>query len=215
MTLAEIATAACLRFVRQDAATIALAKAYVRQRADMLWDAHNWRQAQTILSLPVAAGQTEIALGAGILRPLAVRWNTAMLDGLDHGTAMRLLPETFDAVGDPIGYIELARDASRGSRIQLVQPPSEAGTLLVLAKRRCPGLPADTSEYLIAGIDAALVAYALGDLWSYEGQEQKAAVKFNEAGQLAQKALDAENNAGGVRPRLIPYAGIADGLNPY
>lgn len=215
MTLAEIATAACLRFVRQDAATIALAKAYVRQRADMLWDAHNWRQAQTILSLPVAAGQTEIALGAGILRPLAVRWNTTMLDGLDHGTAMRLLPETFDAVGDPIGYIELARDASRGSRIQLVQPPSEAGTLLVLAKRRCPGLPADTSEYLIAGIDAALVAYALGDLWSYEGQEQKAAVKFNEAGQLAQKALDAEVNAGGVRPRLIPYAGIADGLNPY
>lgn len=215
MTLAEIATAACLRFVRQDAATIALAKAYVRQRADMLWDAHNWRQAQTILSLPVAAGQTEIALGAGILRPLAVRWNTTMLDGLDHGTAMRLLPETFDAVGDPIGYIELARDASRGSRIQLVQVPHEAGTLLVLAKRRCPGLPADTSEYLIAGIDAALVAYALGDLWSYEGQEQKAAVKFNEAGQLAQKALDAEINAGGVRPRLIPYAGIADGLNPY
>ena len=215
MTLDEIATAACLRFVRQDAATIALAKAYVRQRADMLWDAHNWRQAQTILTLPVAAGQAEIDLGTGILRPMSVRWNTAILDGLDHGTAMRLLPETFDTVGDPIGYIELPRDASRGARIKLVQIPREAGTLLVLAKRRCPGLPTDTSEYLIAGLDAALVAYALGDLWSYEGQEQKAAVKFNEAGQLAQKALDAEVLAGGVRPRLIPAYGIADNLTEW
>ncbi len=215
MTLDEIATATCLRFVRQDPATRTLAKAYVRQRGDMLWDAHNWRQAQTILTIPVTAGQTEIALGAGILRPLSVRWNTAMLTGLDHGTALHLLPETIDSAGTPIGYVELPRDATRGASIRLVQPPAEAGTLLVLAKRRFPGLPTDTSEYLIAGLDAALVAYALGDLWSYEGQEQKAAVKFNEAGQLAQKALDAEVLAGGVRPRLIPAYGIADDIDPY
>lgn len=215
MTLDEIATAACLRFVRQDPATRTLAKAYVRQRGDMLWDAHNWRQAQTILTIPVTAGQTEIALGAGILRPLSVRWNTAMLTGLDHGTALHLLPETIDSAGTPIGYVELPRDATRGASIRLVQPPAEAGTLLVLAKRRFPGLPTDTSEYLIAGLDAALVAYAIGDLWSYEGQEQKAAVKFNEAGQLAQKALDAEVLAGGVRPRLIPAYGIADDIDPY
>ena len=36
MTLDEIATAACLRFVRQDTATRNLAKAYVRQRGDII-----------------------------------------------------------------------------------------------------------------------------------------------------------------------------------
>lgn len=215
MTLLDIANAAALRFVRQDDATIAMAKAYVRQRDNMLWDAHNWRQAQTVLTIAVTAGQTEITLGAGIERPLGVRWNTTVLDGLDHGTALRLLPETFDTTGTPIGYIELPKDTSYGVRLRLVQTPDEAGTLYVLAKRRNPGLTADASEPLVPGIASALVAYALGDLWSYEGQESKAQAKYNEAGQLVAAALEAEVQASGIRTRLIPYSGIGDDLIPY
>ncbi|HLP07944.1 MAG TPA: hypothetical protein VK178_07245 [Opitutaceae bacterium] len=215
MTVSDIAANACLRFVRQDAATVTLAKAYVRQRDAMLWDAHNWRQALTTLTLAVAAGTAELALGTGIERPLAVRWGTRMLDGIDHGTAMRLAPETFDTAGDPIAYIELPRDTTNGARIRLSQVPQETGTLLVLAKRRWPGLPDDSSEPLIAGIASALMAYALGDLWSYEGQETKATAKYNEANQLAERILEAEQNAGGVRTRLIPDTGIADNLRVW
>lgn len=214
MTLDQIATNACLRFVRQDTATIALAKSYVRQRYEMLWDAHNWRQALMVATVAVPAATTEVTLGADVERPLSVRCGQRMLDGIDHGTALRLLPDTFDQAGEPMAYIELQRDAAMAARLRLVQPAQEATTLYVLAKRRCPGLAADTSEPLISGLAAALMAYALGDLWSYEGQETKAAVKFTEAGQLAQRALEAEQQAGGVRVRFIPYEGIADGL-PY
>ena len=212
MTLLEIANAAALRFVRQDAATLELAKAYVRQRYSMLWDAHNWRQSLTTTTVAVPAATAEVDLGSSIERVLAVRWNSTVIDGIDAGTALRLLPETFDQAGDPIGYIELPNTATNSARLRLVQVPQEAGTLYVLGKLRCPGLPVDTSTPLLAGISSGLMSYALGDLWSYEGQESKAGAKYSEAGQIATAAIGAELTASGVRPRLIPYAGIADDL---
>lgn len=220
MTLADIVNHALLRFVRQDAQTRTLATAYARQRYAMIWDAHNWRQALLPLELAVPARASEVALGTGTERVLAVRWagnagDAQMLDGLDYGTALRLQPALFDQVGTPAAYLELPLDAAAGAKIRLQQIPEQAGRLLVLTKRRCPGLPLDTSEPLIAGAAAALVAYILGDLWSYEGQESKASVKYQEAGQLIQRALDAEVQASGIRTRLIPYAGIADDINPY
>lgn len=216
MTLAEIVSNAVLRFVRQDEQTRSLAKTYVRQRYAMIWDAHNWRQSILPIEQAVPTGSAEVGLGTGTERVLGVRWSSEgfshMLDGLDYGTALRLQPDLFDQLGDPCAWLELPLDAATGARIRLQQIPRTAGTLLVLTKRRCPGLPLDTSEPLIAGAASALIAYALGDLWSYEGQESKASVKFQEAGQLTQRALDAEVQASGVRPRLIPYAGIADNL---
>lgn len=208
MNLLEIATHACLVLGLSDTTTLALAKALARQRYKMLWEQHNWRQSLLATTVAVTAGTDTVTLPSALERALAVRWEGRLLSGYDHGAAMQLMPDTFDEQGDPVGFIELPDDDSLQPRIQLVHVPAVAGTLYVLAKRRCPGLPADTSTPVIAGASTALCAYVLGDLWRNQHQFSKAESCFGEAGALLTKMIETERQQAGTTQRIIPEDGV-------
>lgn len=212
MNLADIANHACLKIGLTDSATIALAKSFARQRYGMLWDQENWRQSLTTAQLGVAAETAEVTMPTGMERVTAIRWDTRMLDGMDHGTAMQLRPDTFDQLGDPIGFIELPLDSSNNARIRLVPPPRTAGNLYVLGKRACPGLPNDTSVPLLAGASPALCALVLGDLWQWQHQFTKADSCFSEGTRHFETMRTTERQQSATTQRLVPADGIGSNL---
>lgn len=208
MTLSEIATHACLSFGLSDTATLELAKAFARTRYAMLWGQHNWRQSLVTTTVAVNAGTATVTLPSAFERAVAVRWDGRLLGGVDHGAALQLMPDTFDTQGNPIGFIELPTDDSLQPQLQLIQVPATAGTLYVLGKRRCPGLPADTSVPMLAGADAALCAYTLGDLWRWQHQFSKADSCFGEGGQHLTKMIEQERAHAATTQRIIPDDGV-------
>lgn len=210
MNLLEIANSACLQLGLTDAPTVALAKQMARNRDAMIWDQRPWRQAQTICTLAIAAGTTDVELPTGLERTLAARWEGRMLQGMDAGNVLQLMPETFEQQGTPIMFTEQPIDAAGRPHLRLVQVPQQAGTLLVLAKRRCPGLPDDLSQPLIPGEAQALVAFTLGDLWRWQHQFTKAQACYQEASAHLQAMIDTEQTATASAARIIPTESIGN-----
>lgn len=212
MTLLEIAQFAARTVRMPDDVTLATAKQFAALRWAMIWDSRVWAQAVLPTAQAVPAGTQELVLDEALAdRVLAVRWNTETdLPGLSWDTAYRGDPAGWDAPGSPIGYVERPKTAGHAT-IRFLRAPSEAGTVLVLAKRTCPPLVADSDSPTIPGTDQALIAYVTGDLLSHMGQTGRAQVYWQEgtAHQQAMQAAEAEQSQT-VR-RLIPSSDYTDG----
>lgn len=212
MNLAQIAEHACLKIGLTDATTVALAKRFCVQRYSLLWDNQNWRQSLAVVQQTVTAGTSEVTLPAALERVTAVRFGDQLLTGFDHGTVLRLMPSEFENLGTPIGFIELPTDDNLQPKIQLLQRPSTDGALYVLAKRRCPGLPSDTSVPMISGAANTLCEAVLGDLWEWQQQFTKGQVCFARAATLLQDMIDTERQQSATVQRFVPDDGIGSGL---
>jgi hypothetical protein len=101
-----------------------------------------------------------------------------------------------------------ADEASRvHQRIHFHSTPREAGSLLVLYKRRCRDLTKDSDGTEVTGIDNALLAYVIGDMLEGQRQYSKSQLKGSEGSMLLQQAVDMEVHQSASNIRIIPWDG--------
>lgn len=90
------------------------------------------------------------------------------------------------------------------ARLRLIQPPSEAVTLGVLAKRKLRQMLLDTDGPMVRGIDNALLAFGQADMLERSRQYGKAQAKISEGTALLDGARDLERNQSARESRIIP-----------
>lgn len=118
MNLSDMAALVCLRLNKSDEASIAACKAFLRQRNEMVYNAALWRDTQVVESCVAQqmpgqnAWSPDLILPTGIARPVAIRKGSIGNGGLIRPTsmesAMTLQSGSFEAVGTPAEYAEIA-----------------------------------------------------------------------------------------------------------
>lgn len=112
-------------------------------------------------------------------------------------------------------YLPAACTEASFARLQLVQPPGEAVSLKVLAKKKLRQMVLDTDGPMIRGIDNALLAFAMGDMLERSRQYAKAQVKTNEGTGLLTVARDLEIQQSAHQCCIVPQVAqeAGDGWN--
>lgn len=214
MTLAELATYAAKIVRMPDDVTVAQAKEFLRLRWRMIWDATVWTQTVITHSQAVPAATQELTIDEPLVdRVLAIRWNSETdLPGVSWDTAYRGDPASWDAPGSPLSYIERPKAADGSAVIRFQRCPTQAGAVLILAKRACPQLALDTDTPTLSGADQALVAYAVGDLLDHMGQTGRAQARWQEGVAHQQKMIEIDTQQPQAVRRLIPTSDYSDGI---
>lgn len=214
MNLLEIATYAAQIVGMTDDVTIEQARTFTRARWGMIWDAANWRQAQMEVAGSVPAGTEDVLLPADVELVLAVRarGNAELLPDTAQAQ-MSVDPAGFGQSGETWAFSAGPRDATTGqARIRLHRAPARDTALLLLCKRKCPALLADTDSPLIPGAGETLSAFVQADLLRWTRQYTKASEMMGEARELLtnMRAMETQQAAGIVR--IVPMdGGGADG----
>jgi hypothetical protein len=205
MTLAQIKTFCTTKLGITDAAANTVAGTFASARWKMIWDAQPWRQTRWQQQVTVPAGTQDITLDSQFELVTAARWKGSdELLAVSDVSAFSQNPAGYDQSGPPLGFAQLARDTSGNVRIRLFQIPTEEQPLLVLGKRKCTELTADSDVPLIPGIDPCLCAFVMGDLYQWIRQFSKAEICFGEANALLAKMVEIETAQTSEVRRIIP-----------
>lgn len=91
-------------------------------------------------------------------------------------------------------------------RIDLITIPQSEKTISVLGKRRIKPMIEDSDSPELTGIDNALLAFAIGDMWESQRQYGKAQIKFGEGSSMISQMADLERRQSASVIRLVPQA---------
>lgn len=213
MTLSEIANYCAKVVGLTDNLTVQQAKDFCRARWKMIWDSANWRQGrQEVLGI-VPAGTEEVVLPDVVELVLAARIN-AQPDGSGTGgfdlapgsdlSALRTDPGGYNAAGATVAFSPTSRDAEGRARIRLHRPAAQDTELLLICKTKCPELAGDDDRPLLAGVDQALCAFTLADLYRWMRAFSKADAMLAEGGVHLTKMVELETNQAAQVARFIP-----------
>lgn len=108
-------------------------------------------------------------------------------------------------------YIPASCQEATFARIRLLNPPSEALTLGVMAKKKLRQMTLDSDGPAIRGCENALMAFAQGDMLERSRQYAKAAAKISEGTQMMGLMRDQEMNQSAAESRIIPDVSIDEG----
>jgi hypothetical protein len=97
-------------------------------------------------------------------------------------------------------------------RVRLMPPALEAGTLLVLAKRRVHRLSNDSDVLVLRGLVGAVQAFAHADALEWQRQYGKAQVKLQEANALLDQARQADTYQPARMERIMPADGVGTSI---
>jgi hypothetical protein len=193
MTLADIKDYCAGKLGLDDTLTKDKAGEFARARWRMLWNNQLWRQTRHVDTISVAAGLQEVTLPAEFGFALAIRWgDSRLLTATLDLSALAKDPGGWALPGDVLGFSLMPRSADGRARIRLHRVPSTAGTLLVIGKRTCIELLADTDTPLLTGSDECLCAFVMGDLYQWMRQLGKAQAFFQEANAHLAKMVEIE-----------------------
>lgn len=208
MTLAQIAAYACLKVQLSDATTLTTAKSFAAARWRMLWDAADWRQARHATTQTVEAGVQDVTLNADFGLIQAASWNgDTELPVVSERSLLAADASALAATGTPGGYVVLPKVAGV-CRLRLIPTPTMAGELMVIGKRNCPALEADTDEPDLPGAAESLCSFVEGDLWrSIFRQFSKGQACYDEANALLLRMRDLETNQSTNAWRIVPSVG--------
>lgn len=192
------------KFGITSSATVTRAKGFYDVRYRMIWDRYYWKQTKVSETSTLSANDQDITLTAAIDRVVAVRWNKRRLLPVNQEQVFQIDPEAFDSAGEVVGFSELPKDSSGLTRIRLYQIPQEGKELVVLGKAP-PETLNDNETPRLSGIDQALQAYILGDLWQSIRQFTKADKLYAEAEAFLTKMIEIEKEQSAFDSRIIPY----------
>jgi hypothetical protein len=206
MNLGDFKNFSAAKLGLTDTLTKTQAGEFAKARWRMIWNFHLWRQTRHADEVAVASGQQVVILPASFETPLAARWNAtqglaATLDLSVFGAD----PANWNVPGPVLRYSPMPRAEDGRVQIRLHGTPEKAGVLLVLGKRTCIDLIADTDTPLISGTDECLIAFIMGDLYQWMRQFSKAQIFFQEANALLAKMVEIETAQTTETRQIIPY----------
>lgn len=205
MTRGEIKSYCAAKLGINDVTTLAQAETFTIHRWRMLWNNQDWRQARHADSVEVAAGTQEVTLPDEFEFVKACRWagQNELLPLNDISAFMRD-PAGYDQLGLPMAFSQIGKDSTGAARIRLQRAPQQAGTLLVIGKRKCVNLATDDDSPLLPGVDECLCAFVMGDLEQWQRQFTKAREFFTEANALLAKMVEIETAQTSEIRQIIP-----------
>lgn len=210
MTRAQIISYATAKLGISDSAASTVAGTFLDMRHSMVWNDADWRQARVQEAVAVTAGTQDYALGATVEFIKAARWEGRYdVPILSDATALAKMPGLYDQAGPVVGVIPLAR-SSGVAQIRIVGIPQQAGTLLVLGKKKLTALGTN-DEPPIPGEDMVLCEFVLADLYEWLRQFSKAQHYLQKAGILLQKMRELESTQAAEVHQVIPYTQQLDG----
>lgn len=216
MTLADIKEYCAGKLGLDDVHTKDQAGVYARNRWRMLWNNQLWRQTRHVDTISVPAGTQEITLPVEFEFALAVRWgDSRLLTATLDISALAMDPAGWSLPGAVMGFSLMPRTSEGRARIRLHRVPDQAGTLLVIGKRTCIELVADTDTPLLTGADECLCAFVMGDLYQWMRQLGKAQVFFQEANALLAKMVEIETAQPTESRQLTPEVQQLEGGEPW
>lgn len=95
-------------------------------------------------------------------------------------------------------------------RVRLVQAPTEALSLNVLAKMKFSGFEGDSDEMRLTSVDDVLLPLVQGDMLQRERQYGKANLCYQEAGLQLGGMVKAETAQAAYNKRIVPDGGFGD-----
>jgi hypothetical protein len=205
MTLGELKTFCTTKLGITDTAAKSVAGTFANARWKMIWDAQPWRQTRWQATISVPAGTQDVTLGTEFEFVTACRWKGQNeLLPISDQAAFSINPAGYDQSGTPLGFAQIGKTTGGLVQIRLFQIPTETQNLLVLGKRKCIELTADSDTPLIPGIDPCLQAFVMGDLYQWIRQFSKAQVHYEEANALLAKMVEIETAQTSEIRRIIP-----------
>lgn len=211
MTRTEIIAYCTAKLGITDSAAQTQAALFLDMRDQMIWNDADWKHARVQQSLAVSAGVQDYALNSTVEFIKVARWNGAYdVPVLNDVTALTKMPTLYDTSGAVVAIVPLARDATGIAQIRIIGVPTQAGTLLIIGKKKWTVLAgSDTPK--IPGGDMALCEFVMGDLYEWLRQMDKAATFFAKGGILIEKMKELETAQAGELRQIIPTVQLLDG----
>jgi len=192
------------KFGDTSTAIVTRAKGFYDARYNMIWDRHFWKQTKVSESQSVSSGTQDITFTSALDLIATVSWDDITLSPINQEQVFQLDAAAYDASGTPVSFSILPKTDAGLPRIRLYRVPTETKTIIAIGKGP-PETLTDSQTPRITGIDQALQAYILGDLWEHKRQFSKRDALFAEAEAFLQKMIDIEEDQGANNARIIPY----------
>lgn len=211
MNLGEIKDYTAAMIGISDTATKTQAGEFAKARWRMIWNSQPWRQARWQQTVAVSSGTQDVTLQSQFEFATHYRWDgQTELMPVAEGAALAMNPQGFDQAGAVTSVAQLGKDSSGNVVLRLFGIPTESKNLLVLGKRKCVELSANSDTPLLPGVDECLCAFTLGDLYRWQRQFTKADRLYGEANALLAKMVEIEVAQSGGIQRVIPQEQVLD-----
>jgi len=128
MTLSSIANFVCVKIGKTDSSSIAIAKDFVRQRHEMVYDTGLWKDSIIITDFTLQTRDTTdtnpytsditsseylqtFTLPYAVARPINIVYDSELLSCRDLQSLAQTQPDTLLSVGDPVAFTEMEPQA--------------------------------------------------------------------------------------------------------
>jgi hypothetical protein len=191
------------KFGDTSTAMVTRAKGFYDARYHMIQDRYFWKQMKDSESQAVVAGTQDITFTSALDLITAVSWGGIALSVINQEQVFQIDASAYDADGSPVSFSVLPKTSTGLPRIRLYRTPTVGATIIAIGKAS-PETLTDSQSPRITGIDQALHAYVLGDLWEHRRQFSKRDALFAEAEAFLQKMEDIEREQGADNAQIIP-----------
>lgn len=192
------------KFGDTSTAIVTRAKGFYDARYNMIQDRYFWKQMKVSETVSVPADTQDVTFSSALDLITTAMWDKIYLGPVNQEQVFQIDTDALTAEGTPVSFSVLPKTDAGLARIRLYRTPTETKNLTVLGKAPTETL-SDSEKPRLTGIDQALQAFILGDLWEHKRQFSKRDALFAEAEAFLQKMIDIERDQGANSARIIPH----------